>query len=391
MKKYILILFVILLPLMCIAWTVQDMQKIAITRMNATGPTSQPLLYESDMTYVGSFLIPRVGSGTEADSFDYGGMGFAVSADGLNLYVGGHLYNDSLGIVTIPAPIAGTATLVQAPTAVPGTMGTECGSSEELGAALVYNSRLVVTRRCYYDNDGTGMTHSVGDLDIDNFDDFTRMDNINTAGFVNGYMGYIPSEWQSLLGGPAFSGNSSMSIINKCGNGPSFFVFDPDDVGVESPIPSIPLMYFTTTYPIVADPDAANDIWIRADIEIAGMFFPSGTRSVLFVSRHGTGDRCYGPGCTDPCWPGVQGEHAYPYRRQVTAFDANDLLAVKNGEMEPYEVRPYAWWVLPEEPEGDYCGEMTAAGLAYDPITRRVFLSRHFSSNPIVYVYQLGE
>ena len=350
---------------------------------HADDPTQQPLLHSSDVTYIGSFNLPRPATGDSPGSFDYGGMGLAVSEDRTQLYVGGHVYNQSLGRVAIPDPIGGTASLIQAPVSVPGSVGNT-GTSTELAGALVYNGRLIVQKRIPYDNDGSGPTHAVGNLSISGFSSFARLANINSQQFANGYMGLIPPEWQSLLGGPAFTGNSAMSIISKCSNGPSFFVFDPDDVGNQSPIPSIPLMYFTLSNPL-ANAGTANDLFSRADQYNAGIVFPSGARSVLFIARHGYGTPTYKQ--DDGCG-GSSGEGASPYRRQVTAFDANDLLAVKNGTKQPHSVQPYAWWTLPGP--GDSCGKFAYSGLAYDPDSRRIYIAFYYGSNPAIQVYQVA-
>jgi hypothetical protein len=347
----------------------------------AADPTQQPLLSASDITYIGSFALPRPGTGESSQSFDYGGMGLAVSEDGNSLYVGGHVYNQSLGRVSIPNPIGGTASLIQAPKSVPGSVGSS-GTSTELAGALVYNGRLIVQKRIPYDNSGSGPTHAVGNLNISGFSSFSRMSNLNSAQFGNGYMGIIPPEWRSLLGGPAFAGNSVMSINSLCSNGPSFYVFNPDNVGSGS-IPSIPLMYFPLSNPL-ANPGSTNDLFSRADQYNAGIVFPSGTRSVLFWSRHGYGRPTYKQ--DDGCGGG-QGEGARPYRRQITAFDANDLLAVKNGKKSPYSIRPYAWWTVPGP--SDSCGKFSYSGLAYDPISRRVFACLSYGSSPRVHVWQV--
>ena len=86
---------------------------------HAADPTQQPLLHSSDITYLGSFKLPRPAYGDSTGSFDYGGMGLAVSADGKTLYVGGHVYNQSLGRVAIPDKMGGTASLIQAPVLIP--------------------------------------------------------------------------------------------------------------------------------------------------------------------------------------------------------------------------------------------------------------------------------
>jgi hypothetical protein len=347
-------------------------------------PTTHPLLGESDMMYLGYFNVPRPATGEAARSFDYGGSALAVSEDGQTLYAGGHVYNHAVGRVAIPRNLGTTAELIQAPARVAVDFGHPSSGTESVSGALVYNGRLIVQKRNYYDTDGGANSHTAGDLNVSNFCASTRLANLPSVQFGNGYMGHIPLEWQALFGGPAFAGNSCMSIIGKCSNGPSFYVFDPDDVGVTSPVPSIPLMYYNTTHPLVEDPDAANDIWIRADTKNSGIIFASGTRSVLFVSRHGYGPRKYK--VDDGCGGGG-GESAAPYRRQVTAFDANDLLAVKNGTKQPWEIRPYAWWELPG-PKST-CASMAYSGLAYDDVTRRVYIAFPFSTNPRVHVYQI--
>lgn len=352
----------------------------------AVDPTQQPLLQSSDISYVGSFNLPRPATGESLESFDYGGMGLAVSSDGKTLYVGGHVYNQTLGRVSIPNPIGGTAALIQAPVPVPGSIGGTCGSGVELSGALVYNGRLIVQKRCYYDNSGAvGSTHAAGNLNITGFSSFSRLDNLQFKQYASGYMGLIPPEWTSLLGGPAFTGNSVMSINSQCSNGPSFYVFNPDQVGTSSPIPSIPLMYFPYPSGMLANPDVANDLFSKADQYNAGIVFPSGTRSILFISRHGYGSPTYK--AADGCG-GEAGNGAAPYRRQVTAFDANDLLSVKKGTKLPYAVKPYAWWTLPGPI--DPCATFAYSGLAYDPVSRRIFAALGYGSSPEIHVWQVS-
>ena len=112
---------------------------------------------------------------------------------------------------------------------------------------------------------------------------------------------------------------------------------------------------------------------VRSDQANAGMVFPSGTRSVLFFYRHGN-SFCYGTAeqCgNDPCSP-YHGEHGYPYQRNIMAFDANDLLAVKNGSMANHEVEPYDVWEAPDA-QGSCDGYMYSA-IAYDDANRKVYV-----------------
>ena len=121
------------------------------------------------------------------------------------------------------------------------------------------------------------------------------------------------------------------------------------------------------------------------------MVFPEGMRSVLFVGRHGIGTFCYGTGgasggeCFDP-EDASKGNHAYPYRYYVWAYDANDLAAVKAGQRQPWDVQPYAVWSL-SLPIAS--GNTHLRGATYDPATGRLFVSQAYGDNeyPVIHVF----
>jgi hypothetical protein len=108
---------------------------------------------------------------------------------------------------------------------------------------------------------------------------------------------------------------------------------------------------------------------------------------VLFIGRQGIGEFCYGTGeeCDDPV-DGSKGTHAYPYVHQVWAYDALDLLAVKEGQMEPWDVLPFDFWVLEDM---DSEGGATIAGATYDPVGGRVYVTERYGEEPAVHVYQI--
>ncbi len=146
--------------------------------------------------------------------------------------------------------------------------------------------------------------------------------------WVSGYMGLIPPEWQSSLGGPALTGNCCLAIASVQSNGPSVSVFDPTTIASGS-------AKVVVGYPLGSElgpGEATTNTLYNLTTKVRGVVFPTGTRAVLFFGRHGTGTYCYGTGdeCNDPA-DDSKGTHAYPYRYQVWAYDANDLLAVKNG------------------------------------------------------------
>lgn len=348
----------------------------------AYAQTSLPLVRASDMAYLGYFSVPE---GPSSNPFSYGGMALAMGADGNSLYYGGHVYNQAVGRISIPS-VGGTASIIQNPTAVPGSTGGE--NETQVAGALAWNNRLLVTKRNKYTTtDFRPVT--AGNLNVSGF---SAMQSVGgaTGWFVSGYMGVIPPEWRALLGGPCFIGNSVMSINSACSNGPSFYAFNPDNVGGSGSIPATALMNYPLSNPL-ANPNVANDYFSRSDYYNAGIVFPAGTRSLLFIHRHGYGSPTYKK--DDGGCGGINGEGGAPYRRQVTAFDANDLLAVKNGSMRPYDVRPYAWWTLPGPASS--CGTLSGYtdggySLTFDPATRRIYAVLDQGETRRVHVWQLS-
>src|SRR5262249_22999946 len=217
------------------------------------------------------------------------------------------------------------------PVAVPGSTGGE--NETQLAGSLFWNNRLIITKRNRYSTGGYNALN-VGTSSITGFSSMLQFQGQD--GHFIGYMGVIPPEWRSSFGGPCFIGNSAMSIISVCSQGPTFYVFNPDTVGVTSPVPNLGTCMAYPYPQYLANPNSANNLFTRADFT-GGMIFPDGTRSVLYVHRHGYGSPTYKQ--ADGCWGGT-GEGAAPYRRQVTAFDANDLLAAKRGTISPSSIQP---------------------------------------------------
>jgi hypothetical protein len=109
---------------------------------------------------------------------------------------------------------------------------------------------------------------------------------------------------------------------------------------------------------------------------------------VLFFGSHGTGPYCYGTGaeCSDPINADL-GNHAYPYVSQIWAYDVDDLIAVAEGDVEPWQPRPAVWTM-----EAPLAFTPDWLGTAYDPATQRIFVVLGYGSPgpvPIVQVYRI--
>ena len=129
-----------------------------------------------------------------------------------------------------------------------------------------------------------------------------------------------------------------------------------------------------------------------------GAAFVPGTRSVLFFSAIGTGPFYYGEASdandsnrTDKGSHSVGGNYTW----QVRAYDANDFVAVKNGQKNPWDVTPYATWnfTLPTTDGAKYMG-----GVAFDPATGRLYFSEvnvdnsrgQYDNDPLIQVFQIS-
>lgn len=367
-------------------------------------PSQAGRIGQSDLVYVGAFRVPQ---GTQGSStFDYGGTALAYNPASNTLFVTGHAQQQMTAEISIPEPVnassvasLNTAKVVQAfrdplegkrASVNPGEP-----NGENIGGQLVHNGKLYVSAYSYYDGSGTQSTsHFVRPLNLATSGQvqgpFKLGPSSLRARWLAGYMAHIPSEWQAAFGGPALTGLGGVPIVSAASNGPTAAVFNPADVGGSNAATLLlgyPLSN-TLAHLYGSNESTTNPYWNRTS-EVRGAVFPDGTGSILFFGKHGTGPYCYGTGadCNDPT-DSSKGEHGYPYKQYVWAYDANDLVAVKNGQRSADSVKPYAIWSLGTPFSG---GTNLIGGAAWDPQTRRVFVSamKQDGSYPVVLVYRI--
>ena len=388
----------------------------------AVTPDQQPLIQKTDFTYLGAFALPQGDFG--GSRFGYGGCGLSFhrnpAGGQATLFMQGHAWYP--GQVAQVAVVA-EASLVRSNdwNALPqasvlqnfsditeGRLATSIGDGASVYGMLPYAGRLIVGASMFYDAGGDQVnSHGVSGLTLANtgdFQGFFPMNGTANPRSQGGYMTLIPSEWQALLGGPAVTGKGGLPIISTNGCGPSATVFDPADVGVTNPIPGTTVLFYPLADPLYAV-DSTNGFFVLGT-EIVGIAFPRGSRSVLFFGKHGTGPYCYGCGCDsgtlgsptcattvdcpeycyDPA-DGSKGTHAYPYRHQVWAYDATQLVNVKNGTVQASDVQPYAIWRMDEM---DTSGSASMVGAAYDPDSSRLYVAEGYGEEPHVHVYRIA-
>ncbi len=371
----------------------------------ATGKAALPagaLVRPDSLVYQGSFRVPFAGvlrvEGTDR-GFDYGGSAPAFNPANGSLFLVSHVYDQQTAELNIPQPL-GTGALNAWPLATVRTpfvdaleghlLEAAAGQGDKtsmIGGQLVYNGQLYVTPYVYY-GDTAVKSHwrrtpggalqgpfAVGPLGAD---------------FYSGYMGLVPQEWQSALGGPVLNGQCCLSIISRTSYGPSVSALDPEQLG-SATLRASTLLAYPSSHKTLGDWGTPGpNISFNGASQIKGVVFPVGTSSVLFFGRHGLGPYCYGEGsvCGDP-EDENKGDHAYPYAYYVWAYDAHDLAAVHAGTKQPWDVRPYAVWPL-SLPVPSRIHRL--GGVAYDPGTGRLFISQQYADGdsgdyPVIHVY----
>lgn len=183
----------------------------------------------------------------------------------------------------------------------------------KVGGSLVYQGVLWFTKCLYYDAEhAQTASHFSRPISLSTTGQVTGPLTIGSigAGFVSGYLGHVPADWQSVLGGTVLTGNCCLSIISRTSYGPAASAWTPGQTS------ATPLVHYTIDHQTLGTCGApgSNPVF-NGSTRIHGIVFPAGTDSVLFFGRTGTGNYCYGTGaeCGDPV-DESRGEHAYPYR-----------------------------------------------------------------------------
>jgi hypothetical protein len=390
---------------------------------------TDPLVQPSNLVYQGAFRVPGGlhAGGRANQGFEYGGAVIAHNPARDSLFMTGHDWDQFVGEISIPAIINGplaslaTAAVLQPLTDVtegllPAINPTDT-NAQKIGGLVPYLGKLYVSAYSYYDGAKTQvLSHFTSGVDLSVKGDVTGPFQVGTlplsnqspssdAGFVSGYMGLVPSAWQATLGGPVLTGQCCIAIVSRTSFGPAAFGIDPTQLGVQLPLPAASLVYYPITNTL-ANWDATSTLF-NGSTKMNGVVFPTGTRSVLFFGRQGVGQFCYGFGtsiqsldrtldpngvmyCYDPD-DSSKGTHGYPYVYQVWAYDANNMAAVRSGQMQPWAVKPYATWPL-NLPYSTF-GAAHALAATYDALTGRIFLSQTGwgadGALPIVHVFKV--
>ena len=367
--------------------------------MALADPAIQPRVAIGDLHYLGAFKLPSVWSAGNPDAtFSYNDDGLALNPATLTLFVKSHVYGQMVAEMSIPAPLdsidpnaLNSAGFVQDFADITeGNLDQEnIANGMHLGGLLVYGNRLIGAEWAYYDGASEQTkSHFTSGLTLAASADYHGMYTVGDLfpAFVGGHMTQIPPEWQGAFGGRALTGHCCTSIIGHQSLGPSASVFNPEDLGMLDPVPAHPVVNYPIDHATLGawGVGPANPVY-NMSTTITGVVFPPGTRSVMFFGGTGLGPSCYGEGTSDPNLVGQptpdgsvwcydpdnasKGTHAYPYSAYVWMYDANDLVDVRNGTKNPWQVTPYFSGALTLPVAADALN-----GAVYDPATHRLYV-----------------
>ncbi len=272
-----------------------------------------------------------------------------------------------------------------------------------LSGLLVHDRRLFASGIISYDANNTQtVSHFTRSLSLleKSASPLQRVGDPGKAGFVAGYMATVPIEWRTLLGAPAITGQCCVSIVSRTSLGPAAWAWDPQELVSGRPARASSLVHYESNHTTLGPWNGSNPTYGGTTM-VGGVALINGTRTAVFLGSNGTGPFCYGDGvpnraaaektgnCYDPA-RADKGQHAYPYRYQMWAYDLNDWAAVKAGTKQPWEVVPYAVWPfeLPFPEPGTKIG-----GVAFDSVRRLLYFAQlkaeqgGFAYRPIMHAY----
>jgi hypothetical protein len=377
--------------------------------------TEPELLDISNLEYVGAFRVPAGEFG--GSSMNYAQGPIAYESQSHSVYLVGHTHDQALAQFSVPdivdsqtvtdLEMAGDPT--QPFSSVLGRVDNPQGV-DRIGGMAVFEGEsgheIIVNAYEYYDAPGDN-THTslvvrdASDLEGATVDGYFEMEG---RAHASGWMSPIPPEWQDALGGTHLAGSSSgQPIISRLSVGPTAFVFDPFDVvGIDresGTIETKAVLDFSLENPLADDlsnESGDNDVWTHLTRATYGFIAPD-SRTYVTLGHSGGHDsgvcyKCVQTGKESPCGGYCANDPSDNYT-YYWLWDVEDLVAVKEGQMQPHEVRPYDYGKFEIPFDTNSIG-----GGSYDPESNRLYLTAQkadrdqgqYSNPPVIMVYTVN-
>ena len=327
-----------------------------------------PLFQIGNLKFAGGFKVPQETLGESEASYAEGPI--TLGANGTSMYMVGHAYQQAIAEISIPEIVNTTsvsalrrASAIQNFSRVLSRPASgNVDNLDRIGGMEYVNGMLLVNAYVYYDANAGADTTTMAIQNANNLSGsaVAGYHRFAARAHAAGWISPIPAEWQQALGGTHISGYSSGGpIISRWSVGPSAFAFTPTNPNLAnaSPttIPATTLMDFSLQNPMGMDAGSAesylnnsdrnNKMWNHITSAKYGFVVP-GTRTYMAVGFSGGYDSGVGYKITQDNGNVCGGYCAYSasdYSNYYWLFDLNDLLAVKNGSMNSYDIKPYAF------------------------------------------------
>ncbi len=413
----------------------------------ATDPTSLPLVQIEQLEYQGAFIIPSAVYGESRADNTTGLMEYNPANN--SLFFAGKFTEGAIAEFAIPTLVNSTnvATLEtaavlqnfreilkQTPDANPQNLNRVTGIK-------LFEGKIIISAVDFYDAEANN-THTT--LVIEDATDIAGSTisgyyELQGAAHIAGWMSDVPLQWQSLLGGAYLAGNApNYSINGRYPQGPTAFIFDPAtltgtpageiattvlmDTSLANPLYADYTGYQRAQYNVLstngqpgfsghtaADLEVvagSNDLWTEKSNVGFGFIIPN-SRTYLTIGESGgngsgIGYKARPNGApVDYNCPGPCSYDPDDYYNYYWLWDINDLLAVKNGSLQPYEVRPYDYGVF-NAPFQENINSGTPRhnpiiGGSYDPAAGLLYLTigggestSRFGFKPLVIAYKIN-
>jgi hypothetical protein len=383
----------------------------------AVQPAKLPLLHLTDIEYQGAFRLPADTYGTSSLNYSEGPLEY--NSVNHSIFIVGHAHHQNIAEFVVPkivkSEVLTDLQMASAPRQpftpiLSRATGGNPQTIDRIGGMEFINTesgpQLIINGYEYYDAPGDNSQTTLIARNSNNLATCT-MDGYHTfqggAGHTSGWISPIPNEWQTTLGGTHITGQSSgIPIISRTSVGPSAFSFLQENLtaatSIPNPVPTIKLLDFSLAHPLhddLANTTRTNDIWTHLSRAVYGFVVP-GTRSYLTIGQSGGHESgvCYK--CTQNngnLCGGYCANDAEDYYHYYWLWDVNDLVAVKNGSKNSYDVRPYEYGEFPTPFATNSFG-----GGTFDPGSNTLYLTIQkadrlqgiYSNPPVVSTFSLG-
>ncbi|MHA7881228.1 MAG: hypothetical protein ACX931_15660 [Saccharospirillum sp.] len=370
-----------------------------------------------DLSYVGAM---RFKNGTFGESrLGFANGAIAVSNERNSVFIVGHAQHQAIAEFDL-AGFSNSEDILDLPMANPrqdfvsvidkASTGNPEGLTRITGMSLI-NQRLIVNAAKFYDatasnTDTTLRIENVSNLTHSEISGFLKVQgSVKAAGWITP----IPRQLRDTLGGDYISGYASNLPINvRNSMGPSAYSLESNDLlsavnGAE--IKTNELLSYSTAnqlHPDHYNNNLTNDIWTEVSNAYTGFIVPGTNTYAVFGNSGGhysgigykiTQDD--GHNCGGACPYKVSDQYNYYW-----LYDLNDFIKVKNGSLNPYEVRPFSYGrlTLPFESLRDANKPSLISGAYYDfenqfiyfLLARADALQNQFESLPLLLKYEIN-